>query len=463
MSEKVYTPIHKGNFYENIPYKKYICTSLPMPLGEVFDITKFGASSEKENNAECINSAITACSQSGGGVVLVSSGKYFCGTLYLQDNVTLYIQDGASLVAVHDASKFDKAFIRADGVSNVAIMGPGKICGEGEFFHVAPPMTPMLEEPQVSDVVAMEREFRLRVRHGIKDRPDAMFLFHHSSMLRFENLIIENSMNWCLHVNTSDGVVIKNVVINNNRQIANADGIDIVGTRNVEISDTFISTADDGIVLKCLKGTGAVENVTVRNCHIISTCNAFKIGTETYHDINNILVENCTFELPDIYPGTISGIAVESADGSVINNVIARNIVMNKVTCPVFVRVCARNRYGTPEKPPKICNVLVENIVATNAELPIIIAGVKTNDGTIHCAEDITLNNINITYKDIAANVNVILPIPEYEIKYPESWEFLDLPAYALWARHVVGLELHNFQTSKRSDETRKQIIIEQS
>ena len=34
--------------------------------------------------------------------------------------------------------------------------------------------------------------------------------------------------------------------------------------------------------------------------------NAFKIGTETANDISDILVEDCTFCMPDIYPGSVS-------------------------------------------------------------------------------------------------------------------------------------------------------------
>ena len=48
--------------------------------------------------------------------------------------------------------------------------------------------------------------------------------------------------------------------------------------------------------------------------------------------------------MTDVYPGTVSGIAIESADGSSVSDVTVRNVTMNRVTCPVFIRLCNRNR-----------------------------------------------------------------------------------------------------------------------
>lgn len=76
--------------------------------------------------------------------------------------------------------------------------------------------------------------------------------------------------------------------------------------------------------------------------------NAFKIGTETANDISDILVENCTFCMPDIYPGSVSGISLESCDGTNLSDVIIRNITMDKIICPLYICLNKRNRYNEP-------------------------------------------------------------------------------------------------------------------
>ena len=53
-----------------------------------------------------------------------------------------------------------------------------------------------------------------------------------------------------------------------------------------------------------------MTHVHVKRCTVVTVMNAFKIGTETANDISDILVENCTFCMPDIYPGSVSVISI---------------------------------------------------------------------------------------------------------------------------------------------------------
>ena len=162
----------------------------------------------------------------------------------------------------------------------------------------------------------------------------------YNKFIKFYNLILENSAMWTLNVNSSNDINISNLVINNNRHVANCDGIDICGSSNVVIKNCFISTADDGIALKnnmnistsgddglriknnlditCKQG---MSNVFIHNCEVVSCTNAFKIGTETSLDISDVTVENCKFYLTDIYPAGVSGISIESCDGAKVKNI----------------------------------------------------------------------------------------------------------------------------------------------
>lgn len=109
-------------------------------------------------------------------------------------------------------------------------------------------------------------------------------------------------MSWTFHVENCDDVTVRNMVIDDNRHVANSDGVDITGSNNVLVDHCFISCADDGIVIKNPIRTGrAMTHVYVKRCTVVTVMNAFKIGTETANDISDILVENCTFCMPDIY------------------------------------------------------------------------------------------------------------------------------------------------------------------
>ena len=106
----------------------------------------------------------------------------------------------------------------------------------------------------------------------------------------------------------------------------NADGIDIVSSRNVTISDSIIETADDAIVLKAIARDGQparpVENVTVTNCVLTSSSTALMIGTETQADIRHVLFNNCVIR------NSNKGFGINVQDGAVVSDVIVSNLTV---------------------------------------------------------------------------------------------------------------------------------------
>jgi hypothetical protein len=106
----------------------------------------------------------------------------------------------------------------------------------------------------------------------------------------------------------------------------NADGIDVDGCTNVLISDCFIETGDDAIVLKSTLSKGQskpCENVTVTNCILTSTSTALKIGTETYSDFRHILFNNCVIR------NSNRGLSIVVRDGATVSDVKFSNITLD--------------------------------------------------------------------------------------------------------------------------------------
>ena len=72
-----------------------------------YNIIDFGAKGDSTtNNTEAIQLTIDQCSKAGGGRVIVPPGTYMSGTLFLKDNVILYLNPGSELRAIPDVSAF---------------------------------------------------------------------------------------------------------------------------------------------------------------------------------------------------------------------------------------------------------------------------------------------------------------------------------------------------------------------
>lgn len=468
----VFSTVYPFDFSSYYPEDNYISYQ-KAPEDNVFDIRAFGADVHLEDNAVFINKAVDEAARVGG-TVLVSGGDYVTTTVFLKSNVTLFIERGSALCSNKTGEGYNHlGIIHADKADNITLTGGGKIKGNGEYFGRKPLLdSNITEHPEVIDVIQMRRDNRAQLRFAHESKYGGPVYLKECTNIKAHNFIIENSAHWSFRIENCNGVDISDFVINNNRHTANADGFDIAGTSNISINHCFVSTADDGICIKnaiWLGNNKTMENITVKNCEVISCTNSFKIGTETTYDIKNVLVEDCSFMMTDIYPGSVSGIAIESADGSVVSDVTVRNIKMNRVTCPVFLRLCNRNRAaevtaesanavefgkrknkgGTVNKNSfdmlgEVKNIYIENIFACGVELPCIIAGF-TQKGMTKCIENVTLKNIDMHYAPYKEVYDKRAFIPEYSDVYPESWRFRNLPAYGIWARHVRSLKLLDF------------------
>ena len=484
----VYPTVREYDYSSYCPEEKYI-RNQTLPKNNVYDIRSFGASTDRSDNADAINTAICLASETGG-TVLISGGEYVSTTVYLKSDITLFIERGSAIVSNKTGEGYNhNGIIHADGCENITLTGGGKVKGNGEYFGLKPLAdSNMTSHPEVIDVIQMRRDARAQLRFAHKSKYGGPLYFKNCKNVRADNFIIENAAHWSFRIENCDGVEIKNFLINNNRHVANADGFDIAGTSNITIEHCFVSTADDGICIKnaiWLGNKAPMKNITVRDCEVCSCANSFKIGTETTYGISDVTVEDCSFFMCDIYPGTVSGIAIESADGAKVSNVKVKNIKMDRVTCPVFIRLCNRNRaalvtadsanaveFGKKKKKGgtvtkdtfdmlgEVRDIYIEGITADNAEIPVTVAGFKQN-GRGKRVEKVTLRDFDIRYAPYKQVYDRRSFIPEYADVYPEVWRFRNLPAYALWARHVRGLKLLDFNCTLPKSTWKEKIITE--
>ena len=495
--------IYEGDYYTDIPYHLYISEE-QVPEGPVFDIRDYGAVPEAGVlSTEAIQKALDDAAGKGG-TVLVQGGAYTTGTLSIHSDTTLFIASGSSLNASKNLKAFSDAFIKAVNERNVTICGGGRINANGEYFVYLPherplvqplgytKLPPVLNDPMGSPSDTSRFKYRERIRYaedkwneGKTNIPRPMYTvwIRGSENVSIHNIIIRDSLDWSLSIDKSEHISIEDMIIDNNRHVANTDGIDIMSSKHVKVRHVFVSTADDGLCVKApmVQGhdsinveasdmeMGGAEDIEIEDATVISVMNAFKIGTETYFDIKNVSCRNCTFMLPDIFPGGVSGISIESADGSNISDIHLENITMKNIAVPVFISLCKRNKFGylseedrkEKEKGGSVRNITIENVKAEGMESTCIITGFKDEDGYVGRIEDVKIRNLEAVYLDNEERLDVLPQIRENVRDYPESNALGDMPSYGFYIRHTKNVCLDNVQIKPRSMNTRPMLATD--
>jgi hypothetical protein len=404
-----------------------------------FDPRKFGAKADGHTkDTAAVQAAIDRCADQGGGTVRFAPGIYLCGSLHLRSNVTLSLEAMAvirgstdredydpyeTLPFKNDADKetsfFHLALMWGEDLENVSILGPGTIDGNRPKRGGAKP-------------IALKR-----CRH-----------------VRIEGITIRNSPNYCISLLGTDYVNIDGVNIFD----AYCDGIDPDCCRHVRISNCHIESWDDAIVPKASFTLGerrSTEFITVTNCQLATACNCFKLGTESGGDFKYITVSNCVM-LPFKGLHPISGIALESVDGSNISGVAVSNISMVDVQTPIFLRLGNRGRDMEVPTPGTLRNVLISNVVAEGATQACSITGIPG-----HPVEGVTLADIRLTFQGGGRQEDIHAEVPEMIARYPDADMFEKLPAYGLYCRHAADLTVRNLQLLTVAEDPRHALFCE--
>ncbi len=467
-----YTANSDGTRIVNIPFEKYISESSKPESAVIPDINK---NFTGEKNSEIINKTIKDLTD--GGVIYIPYGEYKVSTIILKSNITLIIPKGTRLVSLdcdenlQSENPINTAVVFAKDSENITITGGGTICGNGESYTLEPEESKPLYALEKFNLYTRVIESRKRIHFAKDVIRNNIIHFNHCANIRINNIVLEESAEWTCVINNCSDVEIKNMVIDNHMHVANTDGIDICGSSNVLISNCFIATGDDAIVLK--SPDNEIKNVTVENCVLSSFANCFKIGTETQFDIRNIHVKNCKFFLPDGITGGYSGIAIESADGANISDVTIDNIEMDGISSPILVWLGCRLNYDN-KAVGSINNISISNITATNTELPSAVTGCKY-DGKIYTVNNVSLKNINVCYRDTEENLSVKKNVPDSSMNdYPEITrishiyfkshelsEYWDLPCYSLFMRYAENIDYSAYKTVPRSCNNLKELYIE--
>ena len=432
----------------------------------IYNVRSYGAKGDgKTSDTKAINKAIDAAAKAGGGRVYLSAGDYLSGSIHLKSNISLYLEQGATIIATdkdpgtaydqeeqtinttyQDSghSHFHNALIWGEGIHDVSIMGPGKIWGKS-----------LLKD----------------YKKDSKEANKALVLY------KCRNVIIRDITflhgGWFAILATG----VDNLTIDNVKMDTNRDGMDIDCCRNVRISNCSVNSPyDDGICLKSTFALGfarATENVTITNCQVsgydegtfldgtykrteneaykLHPTGRIKFGTESNGGFKNISITNCVFDY-------CRGLALETVDGGLLEDVVISNITMRDiVNAPIFLRLAARMRgpEGTPVGELRRVSISKVRIYNADPEQACVISGIPGHD-----IKDLELDDIRIYFKGGSAAPDAS-KVPEMEKSYPEPAMFGVTAAYGFYIRHVSGLKLRDIEVSFLSDDARPAFVLD--
>ncbi len=323
---------------------------MTLGVASSFNVREHGALGDGRTlDSPAIQSVIDACAARGGGTVYLPAGRYLTGSLFLRDNITLYLDSGAVILGSENPADYPIVHNRWEGkhqdtyapliagqnLNNVSVTGRGTIDGQGGIWWQA----------KKDGTLAYPRPRLI----GFSDCTNVLV----------EGITAVNSPSWTINPVHCQNVTIHAVTIINPADSPNTDGINPDSCRLVRISDCHVSVGDDCITIK--SGTeyeapdryAPCRDITVTNCTLERGHGGVVIGSEMSGGVRNVVISNC------IFIGTDRGIRIKSrrGRGGIIEDIRVSNLIMDGVLCPftmnLYYHIGVRGNTDISDKNPR--------------------------------------------------------------------------------------------------------------
>ena len=447
-------------------------------------VTDYGIIGDaKTLNTSAIQNLIDQVSEKGGGKIIFPGGKFLSGSIELKDDIELYFEAEAVLLGSKNPFDYKKvvskdtlptrhgtALISAHLRNNIKLTGSGTINGQGGYLALALDSLYYADPDAYFKISKSYNERRKRPNEG--GRPNLIFL-NQSKNIQIKGVTLKNGAEWVTKIELCDSIEIDQIKLESD-VYWNNDGIDLVDSKNVRITNSDINAADDAICFKSHHKFSYCENIYVSNCRVRSSASAVKFGTPSHGGFKNIELDNL-----EIYDTYRSAIAIEAVDGGFVDGVKVSNIKAVNTGNAIFIKLGHRNAPGVLGS---LQNVEIKNIDVTIPKgipdkdyeirgpmlpffhniFPSSITGIPGHD-----VKNVTIENVIIRHPGGGNQAYANMPtwrmdgVPENKQNYPEFSMFGELPAWGLYVRHVSGLKLKNIRLEAEEKDYRPSIVMD--
>jgi Glycosyl hydrolases family 28 len=331
--------------------------------------------------------------------VNLPSGVTVSGPIWMKSHVELHLDAGTTLRMSRQSADWPKdvrAFINADGAHHFAITGSGTIDGAATWAYE--PVKRVDIEIAAEQALAEKAGVEMKRYYRTGEVQKYLLVLQRSHDLRIEDVTITNAPLWNVRLQDCDRVWMRGVsVLSDLDKGVNSDGIDIVSSSNVTISDSTIITGDDAICLKTdtmdreRKGPiRPTENILVTNSILGSSSTPLMIGTETYADIRHVVFSNI------VVRDSNKAFGINVQDGGTVSDVRVSNITFetrrrhwNWWGDAEFVKIVLKKR--TPEsKLGRIEHITIDGAQGIARGTSLVAGHAERN------LEDIRITNVAI-------------------------------------------------------------------
>lgn len=217
------------------------------------------------------------------------------------------------------------------------------------------------------------------------------FMITNVENLTLTGYTIANCGNFMHQVDNCRNITMKNVTC-----LGGSDGVHLHCCKNILIEDCVFCTGDD-----CIAGIN-MENLTVRNCELNTSCDIFRAGG------CHFLIENCRMYGPGEYPHRMTVVQNRGTDAvRDKRNTLPREQGRHNLY-GVFLHFASQN-YPNPEP---FGDIVFRNCVIENAEY---FLNYEADNGPLQTGtylKDITLENVEFKGLKTASHVKASAKVP---------------------------------------------------
>ncbi len=427
------------------------------------DPRAFGAVNDgATDNTTAIQAAINRCAARGGGIVpITGGGTYVTGPIELRSRIFLRIDAPTVLKNTTDHTQYQPAFIgypfrfandpavtgtgpllpgkpeamiSAVNVVDSGIIGDGTIDGSGADPAAA--ATP--DNPGALSWWKLAANAKSLTSYpGFPDIPTSNGLprpwlveFYNSKHVRIEGVLLTNSPMWDLGLRYDSDVTVDGLRVFNNANdptgAPNTDGIDLVGSNDVELTRLDIDTGDDNVAMKSglpgidpanpgvptfayYKAPYNLPRLPLRNVHISHSTfkrgHGMSVGSEGVNGVLHIHAHDITFL------GTDNGFRIKTGRdrGNELAHMMVERLTMTDVATPISlseyyptIPSATQGDITQPQIPatqPHVHDIFISDLTATN---PQTVRTVTASGGLIIGLPEspirrVFLNRVSIT------------------------------------------------------------------